>query len=231
MKKCKYCDLLVKTDRATCPLCLNPLSEDDGVQEERGYPKRQSRPLDKKSLFYRAVVFFCLGSTAVSVLVNLLTRGEDGPFWFPFVAFGAFYAFMLFRTVVLKRSYVFRKLAVQLISASVLLWGVNHFATPQIDWAMGYAIPMLAFAMNLVLLILSLTARHLYREGFGAFFLSQLIGVVPFLLWMLGVDCFRAIPSFWAPLTSACLSLLVLLEAFTISGRTTKEEFKKRFHF
>lgn len=230
MKKCNHCGLSVRTDRATCPLCLNLLTEDDGAAEELSYPHRKARPIDRKNFYYRAMIFLSVGASLITLLINLLTRKEGGSFWCAYVALGAFYAFMLFRTAVLTRTRVIQKITVQLICACILLWGINFFASPTVDWALGYAIPMLCVGMNTVSLILALARRNSYRESFGAFFLSQLIGMVPFVLSLAGVDAFRGIPVLWAPLASMCVSLLVILQAFTISWKTTKEELKKRFH-
>lgn len=225
MKYCKECKINVDTERLTCPLCCSVLEEKDDQVNSVNYPPHPHKK-GKNNLFYKVIVFLCLSSSLITFLINLIIHEKGGTWWCLYVILSMFYIYMLVRRAILTHSYVVKRLFIQLLTASIIVYGFDRLSG-DVRWASGYVIPLLAIANNITIVIITLANKKSYSEGFNCTLLSLLFGLVPFIIQLCG---WINIENLWAPLVSFCASIVIFLGMLVFANSATKEEFKKRFH-
>ena len=94
MKKCKYCNIKVDTDKNFCPICFNRL-EPENDECTSLYTMRTDNPTESKksSFITKLFVFLTICSIVTCVLVNMLTTPDNRWFWL--VVFGELYVWIL----------------------------------------------------------------------------------------------------------------------------------------
>lgn len=225
MKYCNECKIKVDTARVTCPLCyasLQTISDDESKPAYPEYIKKKGR----SNWFYKSVVFVCILSSLVTTLINIITYNEMSKWWCLYVIPSMVYIYMLVRGAILTHSYVVKRLFVQLVTISIIVWFIDMLSG-DIRWAMAYVIPSLAVITNLAIAIISIANRSDYSKGFNSMLLCIVFGIIPFIFQLAGAI---NIDYLWAPLVSFCVSIAIFLGMFVFAYHATKEELVKRFH-
>lgn len=224
MKRCPSCKININTDRKTCPLCYDILEDVDDKQLEKPIYPLYVRKKGKENLFLKSVIFVCIITTFLTLIINLVTRKSGERLWFPYVAASMLYVFILIRNCILSKHNTAFKILVQMLSISILVYIIDYFSG-YTGWSINYVIPILSVASSFTIVIVLLAKKVKYSEYIFCLISSVIIGIIPFLLWI-----FKIVPVLWPSLFAACFSLMVFLGIIIFADKATKEEFKKRFH-
>jgi len=225
MKWCEQCKVHVNTDRKVCPLCFNSLKEEESFDDYQPYPKRKVKK-KKPKIAYKIFLFLCIISVLVTAIINFTTHKEGESWWSLFVFFGVLYVFTLVRSTILSRIYIIKRLVIQELIISLLLFAVDSLAG-DLGWSYTIVIPLVIASTNCAnAMIMMINHKH-FGDGFIAMLFSLLLGCIPFILQLFNIIEGE---SLWAPLVSACFSVCVLAGIFIFGGRVSKEELEKRFH-
>lgn len=231
MKYCEHCKVKVDTDRKICPLCFNSLkSLSDNINNTKmanfhNYPNRK-RKSEKYNLFHKILSFVCLLAIFASLIVDYTTHVEGNRWWSIFVVLGVIYIYTLIRGVILGRAYVIKRLLLQLVVVSIVIFGIDYMSDYH-GWSLAIVIPCVCVANNLVNLIIAAANNRNFSDAFSSIIISLLIGIIPFILQIF--DLVKG-DRLWAPLVSASFSIVLLSAYFVFAGKRIKEELTKRLH-
>lgn len=226
MKYCEKCNAKFDTERKTCPLCFYKLDETIGESNSfANYPPRTHK-IEKYHFVIKLFLFLFVISIIVPVIINILTHKEGQIWWSVFIVIGMIYVFTLVRGMFLARTYFIKKLLIQLIAFSILLWAIDML-TGNIGWSLAIVIPWLCIATNITNGMIIAINRRSYSDAFTSIMIALLVGNIPFIL-----QCFNLIKytPLWSPFVSCCVSLVLFIAIVIFGGKRTKEEFKKRLH-
>lgn len=230
MKYCEHCKVKVDTDRKICPLCFNSLKNietttNTQISNFHNYPNRK-RKMEKYNLFQKIVYFICLLAIFTSLIVDYTTHIDGNRWWSVYVILGVIYIFTLFRGVILARTYVIKRLLLQLFVVSIVLFGIDYMSDYH-GWSLAIVIPCVCVANNLVNMIIAAANNRSFNDAFSSIILSLLLGIIPFILQLF--DLVKG-ENLWAPLVSASFSIAMLIALFVFAGKRIKEELTKRLH-
>lgn len=225
MKWCEQCKLHVNTERKVCPLCFNSLKEEESFNDYQPYPKRKVKK-KKPNIAYKIFLFLCIISVLTTSIIDFSTHKDGDIWWSLFVFFGVLYVFTLVRSTILSKIYIIKRLVIQELIISVLLFAIDKLSDGS-GWSYTIVIPLVITSTNIAnSMIMMINHKH-FGDGFIAMLFSLLLGCVPFILQLFNVIEGEGL---WAPLVSACFSICVISGIFIFGGKVSKEELEKRFH-
>lgn len=226
MKRCKHCKMNVNTERVTCPLCFNSLIEDNKTEMDfKLYPHRPNNK-QKLNLFYKIVVFICLVTSLITLIINSLTYNEVSGWWCLYAILSCAYVYYLIRGSILTHTNVIRRIWRQLYTVSLVLFAFDILSGKE-RWSLGIVIPMICSATNIAIMITNLANHKHFRAGFNSVLLSLLLGVVPLIVYIFKVE---EVVYIWGPIVSASVSLTIFLGMIIFASKAMREELNKRLH-
>lgn len=224
MKKCKQCRVKVSTTRKTCPLCGNFLEIINDGPVLTTYPSHQ--PLvQKRNLFLRILAFILIVSSLISLLINLIYNKDN--LWSFYIIGGSIYLWILFKSTILSKTPIAKKLIIQMIVISLVVALIDYVSDKKLinGWSVSYVIPVLSFVTTVANIIVIMIKRMKYSDYILYFLGTIFLGFVPMILYLLKVTNIL-----WPSLSAACLSLVTIIGMIVFGDRQTKDEIKKRFH-
>lgn len=224
MKKCEKCNVYVNTQRKTCPLCFEPLTEMD--KEELEYPVYPDYvpPKRKTNFFIKSMTFLAIASIIITAFINIATYTKETGLWFLYVVASVLYFLVLIRSMILSRSNTAKKILTQMVTLSALVVGIDLISNSS-GWSYTYIIPCLSVISTLTIGIILLSKTIRYSDYIVYLLVSLLLGLVPFIFWI-----FKLVNVLWPSLMAASFSLVVFIAMVIFADESTKEELKKRFH-
>lgn len=227
MKWCNQCKVHVDTDYKICPLCYNPLQEEETKENNhfRNYPPRKDVKR-KVNLLYRILIFLCLLSISSCVVVNLLTHVEGEKWWCLYVVVGVAYLFILARSTLFARINLEKKLAIQEIFISLVIVCIDILSENK-GWGLAIVVPSICMATNIASICIIIAHRKNFGSSLVPVFVITLLGIIPYVLQLFGLVKGEKL---WAPLASCFLSGAIFVGFIIFGGREIYEELKKRFH-
>lgn len=223
MKHCDKCQVDVSTKRQTCPLCGDFLHETEPKKEILLNEYPPFVPIVKEyNVLLRIIYFIGFCGIIISALVNFFTY--DGVTWVIYVTLGVLYLFILLKNTIMSRKPVARKLIVQMIVLSAILYGVDYYSGFG-RWSIDYVIPFLTIGTTLSIIMVVLIKPMRYEDYVIYMFLTAFLGFIPLIFYL-----FQIIDVLWPSISAAGLSLVVIVGMIIFADRKTKNELKKRFH-
>lgn len=223
MKHCEKCHVDISTKRQTCPLCGQFLIDTEPKKEILLSEYPPYKPIVKEyNLLLRIIYFLGFTGIILSAVVNWLTY--EGVAWSIYVGIGVVYLFILLKNTIMAKKPIARKLIVQMIVLSILLFGVDYYGGFA-RWSLDYVIPSLSIATTLSIILVVLIKPMRYEDYVIYMFLTVFLGFIPFIFYL-----FKIVNVLWPSISAAGLSLAVMIGMITFADRKTKNELKKRFH-
>lgn len=218
MSYCKKCNVTVRGNTESCPLCQANLL---GDTTKPLYP-RIVEEKNKLSLFMRLLALATGVICIVSVLINAVATPQYR--WSYFVIFGTFSFWLSFSYAVKKRRKLAKNIIMQAVLASVVCvaWDVY---TGFHGWSLDYVIPC---ATGAAIIAISLLARILKLPASDYIYCllwDIVFGLIPLILWLTG-RLTILLPS------AICigLSLFTIISIALFQRKEIKLEIQKRFH-
>jgi len=224
MKQCPKCEVNINTNRKTCPLCYEKLTDLDKEKLEHSIYPEYRQPKKKTNFFFRSAIFLAIAAMIITALVNIVTYKEEGGWWSFYVLVSMAYFLVLIKYSIISRGNPAKKIVIQMIALSILVVVVDFIARST-GWSYTYVVPFLSLASSATIGIILLTKSIRYSDYILYLFSSLLIGLIPFILWI-----FKLVKVLWPSLTAACFSLVVFLAMLVFADREIRDELRKRFH-
>ncbi len=218
MNKCPKCDITLKTNNNTCPLCHNKidLKEKNSIYPEIKNTYRNHNLLIKISLF----ITFC--GIIFSLLINYWINKEIS--WSIFVVLGILSFWLTFNTGINRKHGFMRILFAEILSIIILsiIWDL---ITGFHEWSITYVLPFLCIAYTITFLIIRIFTRYTRKEYILYTYLNSLIGLIP-LYFILK----NKLNTLWPSYISVCVSIFALIFLFIFNHHTLETEIERRLH-
>lgn len=225
MTRCNRCQVSVSDDHVVCPLCQQQLNE-TGTATAVGYP-RYLAPKINKSLRVKIWLYFTIILCTVAIAGNLLTWHLLPLTWAPTVSLASLYLWLVGKDLyidfnlnmmarTLWKNYYFLTFLLIIIDLST---GFHR-------WSLDYAIPFLGIGTGLIMTIVSMINKSVWRDDIGYILLTVSINIIPLLIFMA-----KGTTILWPSLASLLYGGIIIVGLIIFSGKRLLYELQKRFHF
>ncbi|MBU1142670.1 MAG: hypothetical protein KKH92_03385 [Firmicutes bacterium] len=219
MKYCKTCHVHYDNTLEHCILCNGEL---DQVGEELStYKFPEIKKRSKSRFFYRLFLFLNL----VSALVTLYIDFADGlPLtWSLVVGITNIYVVVMFLVLAVPTIWTHRLTKSVIITVgSLILIGL---AIRDVDWALDFVFPFAVMSNIFIITLLILVNKKKWFDYFSSLIFITIIGLVPGLLNVLNLTVVQ-----WPSLVCFAFSTFTLFGILILPSKSSREEFKRRFH-
>ncbi|MBE0701151.1 MAG: hypothetical protein IH571_05645 [Acholeplasmataceae bacterium] len=219
MKYCKNCHVHFDTTIEHCILCNNELEQIEGTESTFKFAIYEKKP--SIAFAYRLFLLLNLLSAGISLYYDYASGLPLS--WSLVVAISNVYAIILFYILyipTLWTSKLNKSVFITLIALVFIGLAIRSHA-----WALDYVFPIGITANIFLLTALLLAKKKRWYDYAISLFGVSLVGLLPGLLNLLKLTS--------DPLPSAiCFiySIATLIGMFFLSSKSSKEEFKRRFH-
>jgi hypothetical protein len=219
MKYCKTCHVHYDTPIDHCILCNGELETEGTNHLTYKFTEMQKKPASR--LFIRIFYFLNI----VSVIVSLYLDFADGlPLeWSLIVSITNLYAIAMFITLTVPTiwtSKLTKSIILTVLSAILIGLSIRDYA-----WAIDIVFPFAVLSNILIITILILANKKKWFDYFSSLLVITIIGLVPGLL-----NLFRVTTLQWPSLICFAYSAFTLFGIFILPSKSSREEFKRRFH-
>ncbi|WP_246563054.1 DUF6320 domain-containing protein [Paenibacillus montaniterrae] len=186
------------------------------------YEAAEEQPASS-SLISKWLTFLAVSVMGIAVLINLL--GNREAWWSLTLIPCVLYAWLSVRHTLMSRAHLGSKIIVQLLGLSAMLLWIN-VANGTTYWSTGYVIPFLMMAATLLITVICCSRKMGWREFSGYLLTLNLLGIVPLLLYAVGMS-----NVLWTAVAAAVYALLTFGGMCLIADKGFRQEMKRRFHF
>ena len=222
MKKCKNCNMEVKSQHNKCPLCLCELQDIGNVVSERTYPKIKT-DVNKYTKWINITKILSIIASVILIIINFLTT--KGSAWSLISIAGILFFWGVISHALRTNSNVASKLFVQVILISILVFIIDN-VTGYKMWSLNYVIPSIIVSANMTIFILILINRMNLTNYIRYQILLIVFGFILLILYL-----FKLSNILWTSLTSAIISFVILILTLIYSDKSVSDELKRRLHF
>lgn len=219
MKKCNYCNVLIKDDTDHCPLCGSVLEGTEAGVDT--YPKlmRKERTI---AFIFRLMLFLSIVAIILCVGINITTGMSLK--WSYVVSSSLLYVLIIL--------YMFKKENVGYRARTFFIcaFGIAHVTF--IDyifgakrWSVNYVFPSVIIALDISILILMIVNRRNWQSYILILFALVLISIIPIIMYGLGIV---TVP--YVTQVAFLLSLITTVGVLILGGPRVKSELYRRFH-
>lgn len=219
MKYCKTCHVHYDTPIHQCILCNGELETEGNETLTYKFSEIQKKPASR--LFIRLFYFLNI----VSIIVSLYIDFADGlPLeWSLVVSITNLYAiamFIILAVPTIWTSKMTKSIIITVLSIILIGLSIRDYA-----WAIDIVFPFAILSNILVITILILANKKKWFDYFASLIIITIIGLIPGLLNLIKVTTIQ-----WPSLVCFAFSAFTLLGIFTLPSKSSREEFKRRFH-
>lgn len=219
MRYCKTCDIHYDTDLDHCMLCDGELEISSNDQVTYKF-----KPLTKKTrtnFYYRLFIFLNFASILTTLTLDYMSGSPLT--WSLVVSVTNMYSIMMLLTLGNPTFWVskFTKTMIFTISMVVLI----GLSIRDYTWAVDIVFPLAVTSTILVLTILIFLNKKKWFDYFASLFIVTLIGLVPSILILLDLLTIT-----WPSVVCLIYAILTLLGMTFLPSKSSREEFKRRFH-
>lgn len=225
--RCESCGVSVEPAHQACPLCRRNVQgkDENHLVRNSWYPVYESAEEQhaSSSLVSKWLTFLAVSVMGISVLINLL--GNREVWWSLTLIPCVLYAWLSIRHTLMSGSHLGGKIIVQLLGLSGMLLWIN-VASGTSYWSTGYVIPFLMMAATLLITVICCSKKMGWREFAGYLLTLILLGIVPLLLYAVGMS-----HVLWTAVAAAVYALLTFSGMCLIADKGFRKEMKRRLHF
>lgn len=220
MQFCKKCGVSVNGDKKCCPLCQGRLSGEAEPEKER-YPQIPM-PKYSRNFIMKFVTFAAIFISVVSYAVNLVVTPDFK--WSVIAALAALCAWAATVVGIAYHRRIIKSIMWELllITPITVLWDIN---TGWHKWSVDFVLPCLCGAAIIATAVITAVMKYPPREYMLYLCAEAVYGIVPFVLYMLGVTTV-ALPS----VICSALSVLSISAVILFMGKNAGSEVKRKFH-
>jgi|GEM_PF-345022 len=233
MKTCKRCSVELEESLTRCPLCQQAV--EGAVSGERTYPLYGRRDMDgnliededhaakhRRRRMQNLFIFGTILLFSITILVNLLTFRGD--YWVIYVLSSVLYLWFSIKHTILSNTRACRKILLQALALSVFLVVID-IMLPETHDLIDYAVPWILTIAIVIEGLLLHFRKSRWKAYVRDFFVMDLLGYVPIILFAFGV-----IRVSWPSVVTAMTAFLTLSSQFAFSFRKFKDELRRLLH-
>lgn len=219
MKYCKTCHVHYDSDLEHCLLCNGELEQTDNQESTFKFPEMTKRSSS------RFLIRFFIYLNIIAAIVSIYFDFANGlPLsWSLVVAVTTLYAIAMY--IVLAIPTIWTSKLVKTIILTVLAVILIGLAIRDYRWAIDIVFPFAIMSNILLLSILIVFNKKKWFDYFSSLIIITIIGLVPGLL-----NIFKVTEVQWPSLICFFYSIFTLLGIIFLPSKSSREEFKRRFH-
>lgn len=219
MKYCKTCHVHYDTTLNHCILCNGDLEQVGEKQSTFKYSEMKKKSTSR--LFLRLLIFLLVVASIIGIYLDY-QEGKNLD-WSLVLAISAMYLISLRRAIFVStiwtskfvKSNLLTIIAIVLIGLSIGSYG----------WAIEYVLPFAIMVNISIISLLTLINKNKWYDYFSSLIIIVLIGLLPGLFILLNV-----VSVAWPSFVCFSYSLFSLLGIIFLPSKSSREEFKRRFH-
>ena len=222
MKKCKYCNVTVDTDKNFCPLCFNKL-DDLNDNSNSLYSMRTQDEVAKKSskLLLKIFVFLSIISIVASVVVNFYTTPHI--WWSSLVIIGELYIWVLIKHTILSKRSIFAKFLLQILCIILILYLAEKLSFSH--WLLPYAFPSASLLTLAIMAFISIFNKERGEHLFGFLVIVFCLGITSLVVLLLNIYEFSILNT-----VNLTVCVLFLFAIILFGFNAIKTELLKKWH-
>lgn len=219
MKYCKSCHIHYDTTLDHCLLCNGELEQIG--ETESTYKFSVIKKKSASHFFYRFFFFI----NVISALISLYLDYANGlPLtWSLVVSITNLYVIMMF--IILAVPTIWTSKLTKSIIVTVMGIMLIGLAIRDYSWAIDFVFPIAVSTNILLITILIVTNKKKWYDYFASLIIITIIGLIPGLFNLLRLTQER-LPSF----ICFVYAIVTLLGIIFLPSKSSREEFKRRFH-
>lgn len=221
MKYCKTCHVHYDVPLEHCLLCNGELEYSEEITSESAYKFKTITKKSSSRFWYRFFFFVAIVGTFITLYLDYMNGMSLG--WSLIVVITNFYAILIFRTLAVASQWSAKVMKILMITAvGTILIG---FSIQDHSWSIDYVFPFAIIGNILLISILTLINKNKWYDYFASLVIITIIGLIPGLL-----DLLKLTSVSWPSFVCFAYSSITLLAIVFLPSKTSREEFKRRFH-
>lgn len=219
MKYCKTCHVHYDTTLDHCMLCNGELDHENEIEVSYKFTACAKPP---RSRFYIRLFLFL---NVISALISLYIDFADGlPLsWSLIVTITNIYVVFMFFILAVPTIWTSKLTkSIILTVGSLILIGlsINEHA-----WAIDYVFPFAIMTNILLISMLIVFNKKKWFDYFASLIIISIIGLIPGLFNLLNITEVE-----WPSLVCLAYSIFTLLGIIVLPSKSSRDEFRRRFH-
>ena len=221
MNKCTNCGVYVYPHHKACPLCGEHF--DDTEDDITAYPDYSIKVKMRRTQVKKTVLFFSLIICIVCFFINYFSWDKIRYGW-SIILFAVIMSFLAIVFSILAKISTGAKLIIVyfefigIVFVIDLIYGFQKYSTT-------YVIPFSTVLLTAIFTILATLNRKNYRNYFGYLISVFFISLLPVAIFLLSLSQLA-----WTSFIAVLYSILTTIGLLFYSGRSFREEIKKKFH-
>ena len=219
MKYCKTCHVHYDTTLDHCILCNGELEQEGETLSTFKFSEMTKRSTSR--FFTRFFIFLLIIASIISIYLDY--QDDKTLIWSLVVTTAAFYLISLRSAIFVSTIWTSKFVKSNLLSIiAITLIGLS---IGSYDWAIEYVITFAIIFNIFIISLLIIFNKKKWFDYFSSLIIIVLIGLLPGLLIL-----FSWITVVWPSRICFAYSLFTLLGIISLPSKSSREEFKRRFH-
>lgn len=219
MKYCKTCHVHYDSDLEHCLLCNGDLEQEGEAVSVFKFTEMTKRSTSK--FFIRFFIYLNIISALVSLYLDL---NNGLPLsWSLVVTITSIYAIIMY--IILAVPTIWTSKLVKTMIATTLAVILIGLSIRDYSWAIDYVFPFAIVSNILLLSVIIIFNKKKWFDYFSSLIIITIIGLVPGLMNLLSVTTVE-----WPSMVCFFYAAFTLLGIIFLPSKSSREEFKRRFH-
>lgn len=218
MNSCHNCNVKINTNRNTCPLCNQEITNN---LKNSTYPTITTS-YKSHSILYRILLLVSLLGISLSLFINYIISYEIS--WSYFVILGIICFWITFITAIKHRQNISKLLFTEIIVLIIIAYVIDRL-TNYHKWSITYVLPFLCISYTIIFILARIFRNKVNKELILYTYLNSLIGLIP-LIFLIR----KTISTRWPSIISVITSICAILFLFVFNRKTLTNEIEKYLH-
>ncbi|MGN1102989.1 MAG: DUF6320 domain-containing protein [Huintestinicola sp.] len=218
MQQCRKCRINVDGDKDRCPLCQGELT---GTPEPEMYPKITESRFGSDFLI-KLISFIAISAAAICIGTDYIISGQIT--WSLICIGGIICAWLTTSVGITYRRRILKNITWELILITSLSIIWDRF-TGWRGWSVDFVLPCASICAVISIFIISKVLKMKSGEYMLYLIIGGFYGFLPLICLIAGLTNIT-----YPTVICTCLSVIMMAALFLFRGRTTKDEFERRFH-
>ncbi len=218
MQHCGKCKVDVDGNKSRCPLCQGELT---GTPEAEMYPKITENRFGSDFLL-KLISFIAISAAAICIGTDYIITGRIT--WSLICLGGILCAWITTSVGVTYRKRILKNITWELflITALSVIW--DRF-TGWRGWSVDFVLPCASICAVISIFIIAKVLKMKSGEYMLYLIIGGLCGFLPLICLIAGITRIT-----YPSVICTCVSVIFMAALFLFRGKTTKDEFERRFH-
>jgi len=219
MKKCNFCNVLIKDETDYCPLCGSVLEGQENGHNTYPNVMKKEKAI---SLIFRIMLFVAIVSIFTCIGINITTHVSVK--WSLIVAFSFLYALIILYMFA-KEETGYRIRTFFICASGILLFMAIDYILGFHRWSVNYVFPTVIVAIDIALIVLMIVNYRNWQSYIIILLLMVLISIVPIIMYRLHI-----ITNPYPTQVAFAFTLIITIGVLILGGPRVKSELYRRFH-